>query len=186
MISLADVMRSLYGAYRLALFDPTGHAFVDKTIPGFWRSFQAALLVAPLFLLLIIARYSADQIEAPLGRYIPIELSAYTLSWLVFPFVMEWLSRTLGCRDRFVGFIVAYNWAMVPQYAIFSVIILLGLVGVIPADFADSLALILLIWTFIYNGFIGKTALDVPVSTAVGIVFLDFLLGLILDLVITG
>jgi len=186
MISLADLMRSLYGAYRLALFDPTGHTFFDRSIPGFWRSFQAALLVAPLFILLIVARYSADQIEAPFGRYLSIELSAYTLSWLVFPFVMEWLTRTLGCRDRFVGFIVAYNWAMVPQYAMFSVIILLGLVGVIPADLADSLALILLMWTFIFNGFICKTALDVPTTTAAGIIFLDFLLGLTLDLVITG
>lgn len=186
MISLADVMRSLYGAYRLALFDQSGHAFFDNTVTGFWRSFQAALLVAPLFLLLIIARYSADQIEAPLIRYISVELSAYTLSWLVFPFVMEWLTQTLNCRDKYIGFIVAYNWAMVPQYMIFGIIILLGLVGLIPADLADSLALILLMWTFVFNGFIAKSALDVPVGTAAGIVFLDFLLGLTLDLVITG
>ncbi len=186
MISVTDIVRALYGAWRLALFDPKGHTFFDISTAGFWRSFQAALVIAPLFILLIIGRYVADQIETPFARYLPVELSAYTLSWLVFPVVTEWLTRTLGCRDRFIGFIIAYNWAMVPQYLIFSVVILLGLTGLIPADTADGIALILLIWTFVFNGFICKTALDVPVSTAAGVVFLDFLLGLTLDLVITG
>lgn len=185
-MSLPNVIRALYGAYRLALFDTNGHSYFDTSITGFWRSFQAALLIAPLFLIMLMARFNTDANETSFTQYISLELSAYTLSWLVFPLVMEWLSRTIGCRDRYLGFIVAYNWAMVPQYLIFIVVISFGLIGVIPPELADSLSVILLVWTFFYAGFIAKSALEIPVQTAIGIVVLDFLLGLTLDLAITG
>ena len=187
MISMADASRALHGAYRLALFDKTGHTFFDISVTGFWRSFSAVFLVAPFFLVLLNARYNAGLIEdASFARYIGLEFSVYILSWLFFPFIMEQLSKSIGCRDRFIAFIVAYNWAMVPQYVIFISVISLGLIGIIPSDMSESLTLVLLIWTFIYAGFIAKTALDIPLITTMGIVFLDFLLGLTLDIALTG
>jgi len=186
MTTQPDAGRALYGAYRLARLDRDGFSFFATSIEAFWHSFRAALIVAPLFLLLLGARLYGGQVHVPLGQYLAIEYSAYALSWLVFPVVMEALSRTMGCRDKYVPFIIAYNWAMVPQYVVFISIITLGLVGIIPLEVSETLSLLVLIWAFIYTGFIVKTALDVSVITAVGIVFLDFLLGLTLDLAITS
>lgn len=186
MSALPDAARALYGAYRLALFDRTGHDYFDISTNGFWRSFQIAIAIAPLYLVMLLAQDAAGLVEVPFGQYLALELSAYTLSWLAFPVVMEWLSRTLGCRERFVGFIVAYNWAMVPQYVLFIGIITLGLIGVLPMEISQTLTTMLFIWTLIYAGFIVKTALEVPLLTTAGIVFLDLLLGLLLNRTITG
>ena len=181
-----DVARALYGAYRLALFDKKGHNFFDTSDHGFWRSFHVAFAIAPLYLVMLGAQAFAGLVEKPLGRYLALELSAYALSWLVFPVVMEWLSRTLGCRDKYVGFIVAYNWAMVPQYVLFIGILSLGLVGVIPMDVSQSLTTLIFFWTLIYAGFVIKTALEVPLMTTAGIIFLDLLLSLVLNKAVTG
>ncbi|NQW00852.1 MAG: hypothetical protein HQ483_14200 [Rhodospirillales bacterium] len=186
MSALPDAVRALYGAWRLARFDSQGHDFFDKTTVGFWRSFQAAFILAPLYLLLLAAQAYAGQVDLPFGRYLALELSAYFLSWLVFPVVMEWLTRTLGCRDRYIPFIVAYNWAMVPQYVLFIGVIVLGLIGLIPTSIVQGLTTLLFIWTLVYSGYIAKTALLVPLSTTAGIVFLDVLLGLLLNQLITG
>ncbi len=182
----SDILGALNGAWLLARFDTRGYAFFDVSVVGFWRSFCAALLVAPLFLLLIAARTDLSAIEIPLGRYLAVEFSAYALSWLVFPVVMEWLTRTMGCRDKFMVFVIAYNWATIPQYVLFIGIITLGLVGLMPQALSETLSLFVLVWTFIYVGYIAKTALDIPLLTAVGVVFLDFLMGLTLDMLVTG
>ena len=42
-----SVIRSIYGAWRLALLDPSGLNWFDVSIEGFWRSFFAAAIVAP-------------------------------------------------------------------------------------------------------------------------------------------
>lgn len=186
MISATDAVRALYGAYRLALFDKSGLNYFDASIAGFWRSFTAAFLIAPLFFAILAGRYFTEQIDVPLSQYMASEISAYVLSWLIFPVLMEQLSKPMGCRDKYLSFIVAYNWAMVPQYALFIVVIALGLTGIIPPELAGSLSVMMLIWTFFYAGFIAKSALEISTQTAIGIVFMDFLLGLTIDLMITG
>jgi hypothetical protein len=186
MSALPDVMRALYGAYRLARFDGGGLAYFDATPNGFWRSFLAAFAIAPLYLIMLAAQVHAGMTDIPVGRFLGLELSAYFLSWLVFPVLMEWLTRTLGCRDRYIAFIVAYNWAMVPQYVMFINVITLGLVGILPDAVSQGLTTVLFVWTLLYAGYIAKTALEVPVVTACGIVFVDFLLGLFLNQLITG
>jgi hypothetical protein len=75
---------------------------------------------------------------------------------------------------------------MVPQYTIFILLLALGLIGIIPPDLSDSLSVILLIWTFSYAGFIAKSMLQVSLQTTIGIIIMDFLLGLTIDLTITS
>ena len=56
MVTSREVVAALYGAYRLARFDPSGLALFDATIAGFSRSFFAAVLVAPVYLVLLLIR----------------------------------------------------------------------------------------------------------------------------------
>ncbi len=186
MIFTPDTVRALYGACRLARFDKNGLSFFKPSIDGFWYSFRAAFIVAPLFLALIAIRLLETEVEIDLAAFLSGELSAYVLSWLVFPVVMEALSRSMGCRDNFLGFMIAYNWSLVPQYALFVGVISLGLVGIIPIALSEILSLLVLLWSFFYIGFIAKTALDISISASIGVVFLDFLLGLTLDQIVTS
>ena len=49
-----EVLHSLYGAYRLAFLDRSGMSHFNLSVDGFWRSFFAAVLVAPGFALLVV------------------------------------------------------------------------------------------------------------------------------------
>jgi hypothetical protein len=186
MSPLESALRSLYGAYRLVLFDKSGFSYFDTSISGFWRSFTAAFLISPFFFIIIYMDYNTEKIDLPLSKHMSHGISAYALSWLVFPVLMEHLTKRMGCRDKYISFIVAYNWAMVPQYTVFILLLSLGLIGIIPPELSDSLSVMLLIWTFFYAGFIAKSMLQVSLQTTIGIIIMDFLLGLTIDLTITG
>lgn len=186
MISMTYSARALYAAYRLALFDKSGFSNFDTSVAGFWSSFTAAFLIAPLFFTVLAGRYFSEQMDVPLSQHMASEISAYVLSWLLFPVLMEQLTKPMGCRDKYIKFIIAYNWAMVPQYTVFIGIVALGLIGIIPPELAGSMSVMMLIWTFFYAGFIVKSALEISIKTASSIVFMDFLLGLTIDRMITG
>jgi hypothetical protein len=186
MSSFSSALRALYGSYRLILFDKSGFSYFDTSVSGFWRSFTAAFLISPFFFTVVFTIYLAEQIDLPLSKYMSHEISAYILSWLVFPVLMEQLTKLMGCREKYINFIVAYNWSMVPQYAVFILLLTLGLMGIIPPELSDSLSVMLLVWTFFYAGFITKSMLQLSLQTTIVIIVIDFLLGLTIDLAITG
>lgn len=181
-----EAVRSLYGAYRLALFDRRGHDYFDISVSGFWRSFMVAIYIAPFFVLLLIGQVGHGQVEISLGRFFALELSSYALTWLAFPVIMESLTRSLNCRDKFLAFMVAFNWSALLQNLVVILPILAGYYGILPKDSAQVLTMTLFLWTRLYAAFIAKTALDVSVITACGIVLLDVLLSLFLATIIAG
>lgn len=61
---------------------------------------------------------------------------------------MEQLTKPIGCRDKYIKFIVPYNWVIVPKYTIFISIIAQGLIRAIPPELTDSISVMMLIWTF--------------------------------------
>ena len=61
MPSLAEVARAIYGAWRLMLFDADGMTFFDLSTGGFWRSFFAAVVVAPLYAVLVVIDLGARE-----------------------------------------------------------------------------------------------------------------------------
>ena len=170
---------SIAGALKLARFDAGGMAFFEISPQGFWRSFWAAGIVAPFFLLLLVLRH----IEAggAFGHHIVIESLAYVIAWLLFPTVMATVTRMLGCAQNFVPFIIAYNWAGAIQNGVYLPIAILGYTGALSGESASFLALMAIAWVLIYTFFVVRTVLELPAGTAVSIVVLDFVLGLVVD-----
>jgi hypothetical protein len=182
MAPLSEIIASIYGAVRLARFSPDGMSFFNISASGFFRSFTAAAIVAPFFFVLLLVRFDSIS-EPPLfSRFLILESLAYVIAWCTFPLVMEGLSRTMLRRDKYVPFIIAYNWAMVPQNTLYILIILLGHIGFYSQGTTNGLALIVLIWSLIYTGFVARTALDVSPATAGGIVIVDLLLSVCIEL----
>ena len=176
------VAAGLAGALRLARFDNSGMAFFEINLSGFWRSFWAAGLVAPLFLLLLVLR----QLDAPggaFGHHITIESLAYVIAWVMFPLVMASLSKQLGCAKHYFSFIIAYNWCGAIQNGVYLPIAILGYTGALSSGLANLFALAAIIWVLVYTFFVARTALQVPPVTAFGIVVLDLALGLTIDVV---
>ena len=186
MISTQETITALYGALRLARFDPSGLDFFEQTETGFWRSFFAAVLVAPFYLMLTSIRYSGLTETVPFVRFLAIETIAYVIAWVAFPLLMASLTRTLGREAHYIRYIVAYNWAAVWQNALYMPVAMLSVGGVLSAANANVLGVLALGLIVIYVWFVTKTALEVRAAVAAGIVVIDFFLSILINTVATG
>ncbi len=186
MISAREVLTALYGALRLARFDPSGLNFFDTSEQGFWRSFFAAVLVAPFYLILVSVRYSELTETVPFVRFLAIETIAYVIAWVAFPLLMASLTRSLGREAHYIRYIVAYNWAAVWQNALYMPVAMLSVGGVLTTANANVLGILALALIVIYVWFVTKTALEVTAAMAAGIVGIDFFLSILINTVATG
>lgn len=176
-----EIVSSLYGSWRLAHFDRGGMAYFDGSVDGFWRSFFAALIVAPLYAVMLGLRYAAAGEPGDPVHYGLIEAVSYLVSWFSYPVAMHALTGLLDCRDRFLGYMVAYNWSLVLQNAVLVPIAMLNALQVVGPDAAGVLWLVAIVAVLAYLWFIARAGLEVPPLTAVGIVSIDVLLSLLVS-----
>jgi hypothetical protein len=108
------------------------------------------------------------------------EVIGYTLGWVAFPVAAIFLTRLLGLGARYVALIVAGNWSAVLQAA------LLAATALVANMFADqSAAMIRLAATAVavaYHWFVFRTALETTGGIAFGLVVVDLLLAVLLNL----
>ncbi|MEE2745920.1 MAG: hypothetical protein VX617_03445 [Pseudomonadota bacterium] len=181
MISYQELKNSLYGAYRLAWADRSGMAYFNVSLNGFWKSFFAAILVAPLFLALIIIRFRAESSGISAFRFIAVEFIAYIIGWTLFPLIMYSLASNLNRVNEYFAFIIAYNWASVIQNGVYVPFAILTQVGLFTGPNAGMINLIILVLVVLYTWFIACTALRISGVMAGGIVLLDVGLWIILS-----
>ncbi len=110
-----EILRSLYGAWRLAASIESGMRYFTLTVDGFWRSFFAAVLVAPGYVILV-ARELIGRVDTfDLGWVVLVQVLAYALSWAAFPLAAVLLIRLFDLSGNYVALIVSLNWAAVIQ-----------------------------------------------------------------------
>jgi hypothetical protein len=162
--ALQEFQLAIVGALRFARGDRNALSYFDRTLDGFWRSFRAAAISYPLFLILLTMRLTTAEWDASGGvRIILVETIGYVISWVLFPLVMLPVSRALGREHRFFDFMVPYNWSQVPQSVLFVLVGLPGGTGMRAAGFVAAYVVM------VYEWFIARVALDVS-SLAAGLV----------------
>jgi len=100
MLPVADISVGIAGAARLARFDLEGFEYFDNSIHGFWQSFYAAVVIAPLFLILILIQYLTTEGGGPFLHYLIIEGLAYFIAWPAFPLILLFVLVSPGPRDE--------------------------------------------------------------------------------------
>ncbi|OHC74681.1 MAG: hypothetical protein A3G18_06850 [Rhodospirillales bacterium RIFCSPLOWO2_12_FULL_58_28] len=178
---IQEALRSLYGAYRLARRDAGGMAFFNTTIDGFWRSFLAAAIIAPFYILLLYIRFNAGEMNVHPYRFVAVEAISYVLSWVTFPVVMISLAKFLEREKNYLAYIVAYNWASVLQNALYLPLAMLMVNELLPAGMASALSLIVFLMIIFYTWFVARTALNVSGGIASGIVVLDLVISVFIN-----
>jgi hypothetical protein len=177
MILLREIFVCLFGAYRLALMDSKGAEFFSNSDTAFWRSFLAAGFVLPFYGIILVVKYTShEELGSPL-RFVSVELIAYVIAWIAFPLLMVTVAQKLGRKDKYFGFICAYNWASVLQNIVYLPVIFFVLIGV---ESAVILGFFILICLLTYTWFIAKTLLQIDGISAAAIVLLDLLVSLFL------
>ncbi len=186
MAPLSEIIRSLYGALHLARGDTSGMAFFNATEQGFWRSFTAAILIAPLFALLLTIRYHVNEAGVSLLRFTAIETIAYVVSWVAFPLLLYHLTDILGTGHRFIRYIVAYNWASVLQNLLYLPFALLVEAHLVRGAGSTFFGIILLGLVLLYTWFVTRTALEITNLLAAGLVMIDLVLSIFINTITQG
>ncbi|MFQ5974584.1 MAG: hypothetical protein ACE5Q3_19850 [Alphaproteobacteria bacterium] len=183
MITTRDIAYGLFGAWRLAHRDKGGMSYIDTSVEGYWKSFFAGAIVLPGFVMIEMLRATVSPEAAPTASFSSVALAflvAYVCRWIAFPFVMLFVAETIDRSERYIGYIVAFNWAKVIQIAILLPVS--ALVAVTEAAPFSRIALAG-VWFAIlaYLWYIARTALDVSGVIAVGLVALELMLIAIIE-----
>lgn len=177
-----EVRLALVGALRLARGDRGGLACFDRSADGFWRSFRAAAIAYPLYLVLLSMRITVAEWERSGGLLIvTVETIAYVMAWVAFPLIMLTVTRWIGRAHRFFDFMVPYNWSQVPQSALFVLVGLESESGVLAAGPAQAIEIAAAAAVLLYEWFIARVALDTTASAAGMVVLVDLFLGVLIS-----
>ncbi|MEM7043705.1 MAG: hypothetical protein AAF543_12915 [Pseudomonadota bacterium] len=172
-----EIFASLYGAWRLACFDESGMSHFNISVEGFWRSFFAAVILAPFYMLSI-----GQDFMLPEGGFsfwaAMVHFLTYAVSWILFPLVAFFATDLLGLGQRFTALVVAVNWTSVLIFGLLT--ISFGLVAMVQQAVAELALFILTTALIVYHWFVIKTALDSTAAIAIAFVLFNFLLGAML------
>ena len=180
MPSGQEILNSVFGAYRLARLDASALRWFTISLPGFWHSFMAALLVAPPFALIVVLRFEPETMEA--GSYWLIESVSYVLGWLVFPVIMVPVCWALSLGSHYITYITVYNWSAIVQVSVILPVVILDTSRFLPPTLSTFVGLLVTGALLFYQWFIARTALQAPPVLALTVVVVDLLLGLIVTL----
>jgi len=185
----AYVQRSIDAVVRLALRDTQAMSQLDLTADGFFRSFWAMIVAAPLFattlsgwnyLLITIAIEAGHKFEPSELEFGPLEfaLSAlmYLLLWFVFPFAALAVLRFMRQTERFSALIIAFNWSTILVMLLFTIPPALFGLGLISAFATVAMLFTIFGFSLYYRFFLAAAALQSDSSTAMAIACINVLL----------
>lgn len=182
-----EIVSSIYGAWRIARFDPDAMRYFNLSFEGFWRSFLAAFIVAPFFLMATFATRNVAQAPAdvvtdePLVGYLLMRLVVFAVSWAAFPIVMIPVAQLLNLSQTYVPYIIAWNWSSVVASAVLLPASFLIGFDVVPDQAAGMVFMIVYVTVLFYGYLVTRTALGCTALVAVGVVILDFLLNMVIS-----
>ena len=172
-----EIANHLYGVWLLARRDRGGVGWLDGSVDGFWKSFFAAVLIAPFFgLALWLAIYSTAD-EADLTAIFFIEAVSYVGAWFFWPLIASELCRLIDPDLDARTYIVACNWSEIWIMMLRLPLLALGVSGLLDTAVTQFLGLLFLIVVLFYRFTIARHTLDAPMPVAAGLTFVDMMSG---------
>lgn len=168
-----EIVSSIRGVVRLALFDPRGLEALDRTPEGARRSFGAAVVVAPFYIALVALRDGDNLADVPFGIDLLVQFIAYVVGWTAFPVISRELARVMGRLDDWPAMVCAYNWSAVVQVALQVPVMALAVSGAADDRDVAGAGLVALIAVAAYLWFIFRSSLRIPGMTALGLVVVE-------------
>lgn len=176
MLTISEIVRSVYGVWRLARFDSIGMEWLDRSDEGFWRSFRVAVLLVPVEMVMTAILLSHMPSSEPLGYVVVSVGIGYVVSWTAYPVLSQPLIAALGRSERYAQYITAINWSSV---LLAAVTLMLGALSfVVTAGVFELFRFAYFIGWALYHWFITRTALDLPAGPAAGLTLMELVLML--------
>ncbi|MGE0723756.1 MAG: hypothetical protein AB7O45_05250 [Alphaproteobacteria bacterium] len=179
--SAAEIARAVDGAWRLACRDASGLRAFDPTLEAFWRSFFAAVVVAPFYVLMLALRDLPAEPRGGLAVMALVEAIGYVANWVAFPLVMAHVSRLIGRERHYLVFVQAFNWSAVIQVVMLLAGSLIAAADLLPSALAQGIVIGVTLLVLVYEWYIARVALELGGAGAAGIVALDLAIGIFLN-----
>ena len=170
-----EIASSLRAAWRLLFLDAGAMAGFNLSLAGFWRSFFAAVLALPYYVVMLWQPHA----EGLIG--LDAAVAAYLLGWLLFPLVAAVLSHILRLGSNYFAYIIAFNWAGALVLQPFLLLALLHQGGVIDEGIYNTMSMVLFFVTLWYGWAIARIGLGAGIVTACGFVILSTLLEVLVN-----
>ncbi|MBM3487491.1 MAG: hypothetical protein FJX67_12815 [Alphaproteobacteria bacterium] len=180
MIGAAEVVRGLYGAWRLARQDAAGFSVFANTKEAALRSFWAAAVALPAYVVTLLANVAVARAQAGTFKIVLVEATAYVIGWTAFPLLILHLANAIGKLDRVYRYLAAYNWSVVIQLAALATLSIVLSLGVFPRQLAAMLMLGVYLAILAYQWYVAREGLTVSGGVAAAIVAIDFFLSLLI------
>ncbi|MDX2102074.1 MAG: hypothetical protein SF002_06000 [Alphaproteobacteria bacterium] len=166
---------AIAGALQLFRYNANGLRPFVPTVDGFWHSFWAMALTAPLFILTMAVGQPSQRTPIdPAGLWAGLGM-IFILLWLLFPLVMVRLAGMIGREDRVVGFLVVNNWISVPANLLQTAVAFASVLP-LPAGVGEGLQMGVFLVLTVNRWWVTRLALGVTNLGAAGVVLLDLLL----------
>ncbi len=176
----SDTARALSGTTKLVMHDREGLADLDNSIAGFWHSFTAIVLIAPLYLFISSINWDPNAGSAATGFSVARHLIALVVQWLAWPLLMVFATRWFGMSQFVTRYVIVYNWSNVLIITVLSLPALLYRVGVLPLEVAAGFTGIIQLATFYIEWYLARLSLDTKGINAAAIVLANFVLSIAL------
>jgi hypothetical protein len=172
-----EVSYALYGTWRLVRLDPTGLAFFDRSLDGFWRSWWSLAFAYPAGLV-ITGIYAETLVETAFLRVAIVQAIGSLAGYAAYALLVLALVRFIDRSAQFFDYIVAYNWSQVPVGALFLFVAALDGSGVFGEAGILAYEAALAAWC-VYHAYLALVSLRAGVPPAIAVVALDLLLGVL-------
>jgi hypothetical protein len=177
MMLARDVSFALYGAWRLVRPDRSGLAFFDRSPAGYWRSLWVLLFMVPAGLV-ISALYRPNRFAGNEFIYVAlVEAAAQLVSLLAIAVIVHFIATILDRGERWLDFILAYNWMQAPVMALILGTAGLHQSGILPGMAGSFVLQAVIIGWYIFCGWLARNAMGLPMIGAVAVALCDFVLS---------
>lgn len=172
------------GALLLARGRPEGLRAMPADMAGAARSFLAAAVGLPPFLILLAigARGGGPSLTPPV---LILQLLGYIISWAGYAVLSHRLVTALGKEARWPRFIAAWNWVNVVQYLLLLAGVLPALAGA-PVWLAQTAALLGQGWALWLEWYAIRLTLETTGLLAAAVMAPDVVLGVAVAMALTA
>ncbi len=170
--------RSLSGAWQLIKLNPRAMDYFDKSADGFWKSFWAIILVAPVFFLGLGVSF-----DAAVEQGHQVSFTAHVVEFLLrlplIALVMVYFTKFLKIDAHYSEMIVAFNWLWVLSNYIILPLSMLISTGIIPIEVGTLLVVVVAVYLELYvTWFLFKQSLKISGWLAFGVMIFKALFTL--------
>ncbi len=181
MTWLEEARRSIVASWLLFIRDPSAYNRFNNTEAGFWRSFSAIVLVAPLYLYATGIEARLPEADSQANPGLVWSALGLVLQWVGWPLIMVWVARLAGLSRHYARYIIAYNWSTVLVILVFLPPLILYDLGFLATGSTAVLSLIVLLASLYYRWYIALRALETTGVVAFALMLADVVLSVLIS-----